>query len=366
MHNCDLGHDASAFFLSTVVCVGIVLSYLPQIARIVITGSSIGLSPWFLFLGVTASTSSFFNVVTLQWGVLRCCSQLSASRCIEHSMGIIQTGLQWLSFCVIFILFLVYYPRVFASPRQRRRRGKRAMRKPSAPAKPSTHLQPPEDADDMSSGSENDLESVSTHIFQSYGATSAVDPVGIRAEATHSAREQDSLLQNMPESMRRILDQHRLTPDPNVAGTLGSRDEWKTAQLLAVIAATHAVIVVGTTIWAVSGNLSKRDAHHWAAFLGLTGTILAIGQYLPQIIHTARTRLVQSLSIVTMAVQLPGSMLFIYTLAGHPGTDWSSLLAYFVAAGMQLVLLCLCIAWKVRQHREQIDDYGRPLALIVQ
>lgn len=358
MSDCNLGHDAASFLLSGVVCVGVVLSYAPQIARIVLSGSSLGFSPWYLFLGATASTSSVFNVVTLQRDILRCCAVWSPSGCVEHSMGIMQTGLQWLSFCAIFALFLAYYPRAFADKKHRRRHAKRTRA-------PSTHLQPPEDDGHVSSGSDSDLESFSSHIHQSYGAVPDVDPVGIRSEATHAAREHDSLLQNVPGSMRRIMKQHRSTADPNVAGTLGDRAEWKTAKVLASVAAAHLLCVAGVTLW-VNGRHSYACRHSWATFLGITSTALAIAQYLPQIIHTARTRLVQSLSLVTMGVQIPGSFLFIYTLAGRPGTDWTTLLTYIVASGMQLVLFLLCVAWRIRQSRLQIDDYGRPLALIVQ
>ena len=101
MSHCEFGHDAGMFALSSVLCVGIALSYVPQIVRIVLSGSSIGLSPWYLFLGATASTSSFFNVVTLQWFIVECCPRIPASLCIEHLMGIMQTGIQWLSFCIV-------------------------------------------------------------------------------------------------------------------------------------------------------------------------------------------------------------------------------------------------------------------------
>ena len=73
---CEYPHDALAFAVSGVVCVGLVVSYLPQVVRILATGSSIGLSPWFLFLGATSSASPFPNVLTLQWGVVRCCPSM--------------------------------------------------------------------------------------------------------------------------------------------------------------------------------------------------------------------------------------------------------------------------------------------------
>jgi hypothetical protein len=80
--------------------------------------------------------------------------------------------------------------------------------------------------------------------------------------------------------------------------------------------------------------------------------------------HTARSKLVGSLSIPMMCLQVPGSAIFVYSLALQPGTDWSSLAAYVLTGVLQLVLLVLCIAWRFRQRRAGIDDYGRPLASI--
>ena len=65
-----------------------------------------------------------------------------------------------------------------------------------------------------------------------------------------------------------------------------------------------------------------------------------------------------------MCLQVPGSAIFVYSLALQPGTDWSSLAAYVLTGVLQLVLLVLCVAWTFRQKRAGIDDYGRPLAAV--
>lgn len=109
------------------------------------------------------------------------------------------------------------------------------------------------------------------------------------------------------------------------------------------------------------GPSSRLLVNRWAAFLGVTGTLLAAAQYVPQIVHTARTRLVGSLSIPMMLLQVPGSAIFVYSLAIRPGIDWTSLAAYAAAGALQAVLLVLCLFWKRRQAKEGIDDYGRKL-----
>ena len=86
---CDLPHNGPAFAAAAVVCVGVVLSYIPQAMRIHLSRSSVGLSPWFLFLGATSSACAMFNVIVLQWPIVRCCASLSALSCLEHMMGIL-------------------------------------------------------------------------------------------------------------------------------------------------------------------------------------------------------------------------------------------------------------------------------------
>lgn len=109
------------------------------------------------------------------------------------------------------------------------------------------------------------------------------------------------------------------------------------------------------------GPTSRLLISRWAAFLGITGTLLAAAQYIPQLLHTYRTKLVGSLSIPTMLLQVPGSVLFVWSLSRRPGIEWTSLAAYAVTGLLQLGLLILCVMWKGRQKRMGIDDYGRPL-----
>ena len=129
-------------------------------------------------------------------------------------------------------------------------------------------------------------------------------------------------------------------------------------------------------------HASERALRVWATVLGLASALLACVQYLPQLVHTARAKTVGSLSVPMMCVQTPGSFVFVYTLAVRPGVNWTAwgtvrhpFLApllrtsayqlrcaqYFVTGVLQGTLLAMCLAWKVRQSRLKIDDWGRPL-----
>ncbi|KAG8789168.1 hypothetical protein FRC12_013787 [Ceratobasidium sp. 428] len=107
---CKPHHDSFILILSSGLIIGLILSYLPQHLRIINAKSSEGLSPWYLLLGSTSSAAGFLNVVTLQWGVIKCCKELSKGACFESVLGIVQVFFQWFMFSAIFVLYLLYFP----------------------------------------------------------------------------------------------------------------------------------------------------------------------------------------------------------------------------------------------------------------
>ncbi|GLB40051.1 putative protein with repeated motif present between transmembrane helices in cystinosin, yeast ERS1p, mannose-P-dolichol utilization defect 1, and other hypothetical proteins [Lyophyllum shimeji] len=107
---CVPHHDWFTATLTFGLCCGLVISYAPQLLRIVNKGSSEGFSPWFLLLGSTSSAAGFLNMVTMQWRVVKCCPAFSLGSCLEMTAGIVQVGLQWFLFTSILVLYLIYYP----------------------------------------------------------------------------------------------------------------------------------------------------------------------------------------------------------------------------------------------------------------
>lgn len=62
-----------------------------------------------------------------------------------------------------------------------------------------------------------------------------------------------------------------------------------------------------------------------------------------------------------MLIQVPGSVLFVGSLIGREGVEWSTWASYAVTGGMQAALLGMCVVWKQRQVRLRVDDFGMPL-----
>jgi len=113
--------------LSIIILLGILVSYLPQHHRIISRQTSEGISPYFVLLGTTSSTSGFANILVLpaSRADVACCKTVSAFECFTGLLGIAQVGTQWFCFTVILLLFLIFFPRNPTFPENR------ADRKPS-------------------------------------------------------------------------------------------------------------------------------------------------------------------------------------------------------------------------------------------
>ncbi|KAJ7078446.1 hypothetical protein B0H15DRAFT_537405 [Mycena belliarum] len=289
---CTPHHDWFTATLTLCLCIGLVVSYLPQHFRIIQTGTSEGLSPWFLLLGSTSAAAGFLNMITVQHTQIRCCRVVSIASCVESTAGIVQVGLQWAMFSFIFILYMLYFPQ---------------------------HLKYTAD-EDLPARRTGKAPRVRTQLW---GQSVFLANVTV-AHFVLSALLTLFLLLASPEPLHAPAPPVPYpTPDPQPA-------------------------------------LPEALAR-WALYLGVSSATLAVVQYLPQIATTWHARLVGALSVPMMCVQTPGAVAMVLSIALRPGTNWTSWITYAVAGIMQGSLLAICIAWKLRQRRLHIDDFGGPL-----
>ena len=85
------------------ILIGMLVSYLPQHARIIKRRTSEGISPWFVLLGTTSATSAFANILLLPKSRqdIACCNELEPFHCVAGLLGIAQLGVQWASFSLM-------------------------------------------------------------------------------------------------------------------------------------------------------------------------------------------------------------------------------------------------------------------------
>ncbi|KOS23293.1 Uncharacterized protein ESCO_003985 [Escovopsis weberi] len=97
--------------VSTVILIGLLISYLPQHYRIISRGTAEGISPYFVLLGTTSATAGFANILTVAPSrkAIGCCKELETFECVAGLLGVAQLGTQWLCFTAILVLFLIFF-----------------------------------------------------------------------------------------------------------------------------------------------------------------------------------------------------------------------------------------------------------------
>jgi hypothetical protein len=86
--------------LAALILIGILISYLPQHAKIILNRTSEGLSPWWVLLGGLSSIAAIGNILTLPASRddIKCCKEISGGACTAALLGVGQIGLQWSCF----------------------------------------------------------------------------------------------------------------------------------------------------------------------------------------------------------------------------------------------------------------------------
>ncbi|KAG9055188.1 hypothetical protein FS842_002881 [Serendipita sp. 407] len=298
---CPYQHDTFAAFLTGGLCIGLVLSYLPQHYKIISSKTSQGLNPIFLLLGSTSAASGMLNVITLQWVIIQCCKYLSPGNCVESLGAVWIVGLQWFFFTTVLVLYLVYFP-------------------PHLKYVNITSHTVPWSHDMVTT---EHVPSTEWRLATFAGFTTLIHFLFITFTTFFLILTEDYTLPQKPYPI----------PSPNPPPSPPSYPTPYPSHRIAL----------------------------WATFLGVLSAALAVIQYAPQLWTTWKAKTVGALSIPMMCIQTPGAVLMVTSIAIRPGTNWTSWITYATAGVMQGSLLVMCICWKVRQRRLDIDDFGRPI-----
>ncbi|KAI9218397.1 hypothetical protein BC828DRAFT_388792 [Blastocladiella britannica] len=282
-------HSGPDLWFSVVLLAGIIVSYVPQQLKIVLSRSSLGLSPYFLLLGSVATISTVANLLLLQFRVVACCAVWSPLGCFENALGVVQVAAQAVQFLAIAALFLIYFP---------------------------AHLKPRSSHSAIDSG----------------GETAPLLPL-----PTDHIAAAGAVLWRLSKRVAAIVAAYFL---------------------LATVAVVAVIMLPSTTAPlpnAPSPFTPSPLVTALAAGFGTIATIMSCLQFLPQIAHTYHAKSPGALSIGTMMMQTPGTLLLIYSLASRPGTNVSSYLSYVVSATCQGTLLVLAVTYSIRNRRHLIQ-----------
>ncbi|MBW0509207.1 hypothetical protein O181_048922 [Austropuccinia psidii MF-1] len=384
--SCRFSHNPTNLYLSLFIIIGLLISYLPQHIRIISSRSSQGISPWFLLLGSTSTTSSLVNLLTLQWGVIKCCNQLSFLNCLESLLGIIQVFLQFLCFNLILILSLIYFPPdekyVRVLPVEARDCNPSALELATNYSSQLLSKFLLKKRKTRSSSARRDQ----LHDNSKFSSSNQAVPSSSTSHPDLPSRSDsfssiDSTITDSSDSSS-FHPSDVLPPSATRFTPLTLSKEYTISLVLTFVVLIHFIfsafitfflllLLPKATVGEPSGTPPSHSGQHpnvrllriWATCSGILSMLLAGCQYIPQIFTTYSLKRVGSLSTLMMSLQTPGSFLFAYSLAILPGVNWTAWIVYMVSGILQGILLIMCLIWKSRQESNGIDDWGRPLRL---
>lgn len=125
---------------------------------------------------------------------------------------------------------------------------------------------------------------------------------------------------------------------------------WSLSLAVSIVAIIHLISFSAVSLSFLRKSATREKAILWANWLGASAMVLSALQYLPQLWTTYRKGSVGSLSLLTLAVQAPGSFVFAYSIAQRPGTRWSSWVLFVVTGCLQFILAGLCVYFRSK-HR---------------
>jgi len=134
--------------------------------------------------------------------------------------------------------------------------------------------------------------------------------------------------------------------------------DWLIARALFIGFIFYALVMSGIGIlmlWVFGECGSPTLNYGWG--VGILATAVTFIQWSPQIWKTWKLKAVGAFSILTLAIQAPGTMVVVYFLLFVASEDVSTWLSYFTAGVQQLVLLALLLYfefWYSRRHGKAV------------
>jgi uncharacterized protein with PQ loop repeat len=101
--------DTFSTTIGSIICVGIVATFIPQFHKIVSSKSSYGISHYFLFIGLISSATSFLNAVIFYYDVILACYD-DSNECMKDLLALLQIGIQFICMIIYYVLLLMYLP----------------------------------------------------------------------------------------------------------------------------------------------------------------------------------------------------------------------------------------------------------------
>jgi len=108
MYECSVDRDLGDNLIGMALTIGILASFLPQMATLIWMKSVRGLSVMSWTINYLSNMCTFVNVSTLQWDNYVCCIHLDSFSCLQILLPQIQLAVPWICTFIVFTLYLIY------------------------------------------------------------------------------------------------------------------------------------------------------------------------------------------------------------------------------------------------------------------
>lgn len=113
-------------------------------------------------------------------------------------------------------------------------------------------------------------------------------------------------------------------------------------------------IVSGGLVAVVITGLVTSFGSKLAYFLGLAAAAVGLVQYIPQLITTYTLKHAGTLSLLTLLIQIPGGMIWSFSLAVRGEVNWSIWMPIMLSAILQVILLCMAFYFSLVQVNRDV------------
>lgn len=113
------------------------------------------------------------------------------------------------------------------------------------------------------------------------------------------------------------------------------------------------IITAGLVVVVIVG-LNSSFGGRMAYFLGLAAAGVGLVQYIPQLITTYTLKHAGTLSLLTLLIQIPGGMIWSFSLAVRGEVNWSIWMPIMLSAVLQLILLLMAFYYSLVQVNRDV------------
>jgi len=310
------------------------------------------ISCWFNYANCMAT---FLNVLFLNWFVFECCSWMTSWVCFENLLPVIQMFSPFISTLVIFILYVLYRPRL---PPYKIDEKTKINHQDNPVNYNNSDINPSVSQEQQSYNTSNNdvIIDDAQHLSSNNSGGINSSPSGIDNDSPLSQSSTDAMLpaENKSSSKKNIVatDSFHMKQGSNKVEQFFIRCDWYSQPFFwGSIIASFVFFFIGVGVCVQYGSKSK-SLEGYAFSMGILASVLVFFQWIPQIYTTWISDEIGSLSLSSLCIQAPGALLVVYFQLDAK-QNWSTWFPYLATAVQEIILIIICSYYIVRDKRKK-------------